>query len=62
MSTCDEEARALDDVWEFLLQLSSGEYKVTTITKLRADARRLVRHYPLAAGARWMKTQGGGRG
>ena len=59
MSTRDEEARALDNVWEFLLQLSSGEYKVTTITQLRKDARRLVRHYPLAAGFRWRRAHGG---
>lgn len=54
MSTRAQEARALDDAWRFLLDLSSGNYRVESVTKLRTDARHLAKHYPLAAGARWM--------
>lgn len=53
MSTRDEEARALDEAWRFLLRLSSGEFPVRPVKALRAEARRIVKHYPLAAGLRW---------
>lgn len=53
MSTRDQEARALDDAWRFLLDLSSGNYRFETVTKLREDARRVAKHYPLAVGYRW---------
>lgn len=53
MSTRDEEARALDEAWRFLLRLSSGEFPVRPVKALRAEARRIVKHYPLAAGMRW---------
>lgn len=54
MSMPDEEARALNDARTFLLHLGSGEYKVTSIRRLREDARTVLHHYPLAAGARWL--------
>ena len=53
MSTPREEARALDDAWRFLLDLCSGEEKrIPSATRDRA--RWVVRHYPLAAGERWL--------
>lgn len=56
MSLPREEARSLDEVFEFLLELSSGRIKVNNnATELRRQARRLVKHYPLAAGARWLE-------
>ena len=52
MSTVDEEARALDDAFQFLLDLSSGkEKRIPSATRQRA--RDVVKHYPLAAGERW---------
>lgn len=54
MSLPFEEARSLDAAFEFLCELSSGEYKVESIKKLRKDARTILRHYPLAAGPRWL--------
>lgn len=54
MSMPDEEARALDYAHDFLSHLGSGEYKVASIRQLRADARMVLRHYPLAAGQRWL--------
>lgn len=53
MSTNDEEARALDEAWQFLLDLGSGRYPVKSVRALRAEARQVLRHYPLAAGTRW---------
>lgn len=58
MSTRDEEARAIEAARTLLGQLSSGEYKVTSIRKLRADARQALRHFPLAASYRWMHPDG----
>lgn len=54
MSLPDEEATALERARAFLLSLSSGEYRVDSIKALRADARGVVKHYPLAAGERWL--------
>lgn len=53
VSTQEQEAYALDRAWRFLLDLSSGDYRVEGIKKLRQDARDIARHYPLAAGTRW---------
>lgn len=58
MSLPREEARALNETWEFLLGLSSGRIKVTgNVTELRRQARRLSKHYPLAAGPRWLEME-----
>lgn len=52
MSTRDEEARALEAAWQFLLDISSGkEKRIPSDTRKRA--RDVVKHYPLAAGMRW---------
>lgn len=53
MSTPDEEARALEAAWEFLLGLSSGRHPARPINELRTEARTIAKHYPLAAGLRW---------
>lgn len=53
MSLPEQEARALDDVLQFVLDISSGaEKRIPTATRQRA--RRVARHYPLAAGAQWL--------
>ncbi|MBA2953775.1 hypothetical protein GON03_05560 [Nocardioides sp. MAH-18] len=53
MSTPDEEARSLEEGFQFLLDLSSGaEKRVPSATRERA--RRLVRHYPQGAGPQWL--------
>lgn len=53
MSLPWEEARALNDAFQFLLDLSSGaEKRIPKVTRERA--RRVVKHYPLAAGGRWL--------
>lgn len=44
MSTSDEEARALRRAYDFLLDIGSGRYKVTSIRELRAEARRILKH------------------
>lgn len=54
MSLPDEEARALDEARTLLGALSSGQYKVTSVTALRKGARHVLRHFPLAAGERWL--------
>jgi hypothetical protein len=57
MSLPREEARALDDAFQFLLDLSSGaEKRIPTVTRERA--RRVARHFPLAAGERWLYPDG----
>lgn len=58
MSLPDEEANSLDAAWRFLLQLSSGEHPARPITALRTEARRIAKHYPLAAGSRWLQLNG----
>lgn len=55
MSLPEQEARALDAVKDFMLALGNGQKKVTTITALRKEALSLMRHYPLAAGFRWLE-------
>lgn len=47
MSTPDQEARALARVREFMYDLGNGTCRVESITRLRADARATMRHYPL---------------
>lgn len=54
MSTSEEEAAALRQAQDFLLGLSSGQYRVTSIRALRQDARTIARHFPLAAAERWL--------
>jgi hypothetical protein len=57
MSTHDEEVRALDDAFDFLLALGSGRLRVKgNITEVRSEARRIVKHFPLSAGERWYDT------
>lgn len=54
MSLPREEARALEEARQFLLDLSSGaEKRIPTVTRQRA--RRIVRHYPLAPSLGWLK-------
>lgn len=53
MSTRSQEARSLEAAWRFLLDLSSGKQKMRPAADVRARARDITRHYPLAAGARW---------
>ena len=54
MSTPEQEARALEAAWVFLLGLSSGQHPARPITDLRAEARTIAKHYPLLAGERWL--------
>lgn len=42
-----EEARATRRAWEFLLGLSSGEVKLDRRLAVRAEARDIVKHFPL---------------
>ena len=52
MSTPDQEARSLDEAFQFLCDLSSGaEKRVPSATRRRA--RDVLNHFPLAAGIRW---------
>lgn len=52
MSLPDEEARALDEAWQFLLDLASGaEKRIPSATRERA--RVIAKHFPLDAGGRW---------
>lgn len=56
MSLPREEARSLDDAVEFLCDLSSGkEKRIPSATRQRA--RNVLRHFPLAAGQRWLDMQ-----
>lgn len=55
MSLPEQEAHSLDRASDFLLRLGSGEYKVTSIRALRKEARDILKHYPLAAGSRWLE-------
>lgn len=53
MSRPDEEARALDAAFVFLCDLSGGaERRIPPATRERA--RLVLRHFPLAAGLRWL--------
>lgn len=47
MSTPDEEARAMERVRDFMYALGNGSYRVESITRLRADARDAMHHYPI---------------
>lgn len=47
MSTPDQEARALARVRDFMYDLGNGTYRVESITRLRADARDAMHHYPI---------------
>lgn len=58
MSLPEQEARALESAKEFLYALGNGQYKITTITALRADARSFMKHFPLVVGPRWMEAHG----
>lgn len=56
MSLPEQEARALDDAQDFLLALGSGQLKIDgNIKAIRAEARRIMRHYPLGPGAGWLE-------
>jgi hypothetical protein len=61
MSLTTEEARALDRAADLLLKLSSGQYRFAkpghTVAELRGEARSIMRHYPLAAGSRWLNVK-----
>lgn len=58
MSLPDEEARSLEAVRDFMLRICSGEHPLRPVTRVREEARQLMRHYPLAAGERWLKKLG----
>lgn len=58
MSLPEQEARALQRARWLLSGIGSGLYKITTITQLRADARDVMKHYPLDAEGRWMESYG----
>lgn len=58
MSTTQQEARALQRARWLLSGIESGLYKITTVTQLRADARDVMKHFPLAAEHRWMESYG----
>jgi len=48
VSLPDQEAAATRRAWNFLLHLSSGEIRVSgRVTDLRAEARDIVKHFPL---------------
>ncbi len=53
MSLPSQEARALDAAFYFLLDLSSGKEKRTP-SATRQRAREVAKHFPLAAGERWL--------
>jgi len=53
-STPEEEALALDAAQHLLIQIGSGHYRVTSIRRLRAECREVLRHYPLAPGESWL--------
>lgn len=56
MSTPEQEAAALDQAIQLLLDLSSGrEKRIPTATRKRA--RQIAKHYPLAAGLRWLEKE-----
>lgn len=57
MSLPEQEARALLRAQQFLLALSSGEHPARPIRDLRNEARDIARHYPLAAGTRWLNRE-----
>lgn len=55
MSLPDQEARALDRAQQFLWDLGSGTQPINGhVREIRALARDISRHYPLAAGALWI--------
>lgn len=54
MSLPRQEAVALGRAYGFLLALSSGEHPARPIRDLRAEARDIVKHYPLDAANRWV--------
>jgi hypothetical protein len=51
----------LDRAADLLLKLSSGQYRFAkpghTVAELRGEARSIMRHYPLAAGSRWLNVK-----
>lgn len=47
MSLADQEAVAMRRAWLFLLGLSSGEVKLSPAADVRAEARSIVKHFPL---------------
>lgn len=47
MSLPEQEARATQRAWKFLLGLSSGEVKLDRATPVREEARDIVKHFPL---------------
>ena len=55
MSTREQEARALEAAWVFLLGLSSGQHPARPIRDLRAEARAIAKHYPLMVGEQWLR-------
>ena len=55
MSTREQEARALEAAWVFLLALSSGQHPARPIRDLRAEARDIAKHYPLMVGEQWLR-------
>lgn len=49
MSTPDQQARSLWAVQRFLIAVCNGDWPITgNVTNTRKEARRLLKHYPLA--------------
>ena len=53
MSTYAQEVRALDAVAAFLADISSGRHPLRPVQDVRAEAARLLLHWPLGPAADW---------
>lgn len=62
MSLPEQQARALERAREFLLALSSGRHPARPIRDLRAEARDIANHYPLAPAEVWLSKVSRNRG
>lgn len=58
MSLPEQEAEALRRAEDLLIRIGSGQYRVDSIRRLRADARAVLNHYPLDAAGRWTEAYG----
>ena len=54
MSTRDQQARALDDTYAFLLEVSSGRHPLRPIGDVRNQVRNLLNHWPLGSAHGWL--------
>ena len=53
MSTLDQESRSLREAERFILGIASGGKPLTPITPVREEAKRVLKHYPLAVDSMW---------